>query len=176
MIRNGLRPYTAYNNFDWVTDNSTGNAAYWNRLCFDWVYGGHLKTNGTLACVGLEDDICIGDNLELEDTIYHIEAITHIASISPDGYKSFRTNITLTNGVDNRTSSRGPVYPEMDFSKTYEDRVRNYEEEYGIMPGYSDSQDILDRSDGEETNVSKSKTFTKSGLKNTVTKSKKDKN
>jgi hypothetical protein len=176
MIRNGLRPYTAYNNFDWVTDSSTGNAAYWNRLCFDWVYGGHLKTNGTLACVGIEDDICIGDNLELEDTVYHIEAINHTASINPEGYKSFRTNITLTNGVDNRSSSKGPVYPEMDFSTTYEDRMHNHNEGYGIMPGYSDSQDILGRADGEEISTTKSKTFTKSGLKNKITKSDKDKN
>ena len=176
MQRNGLRPYTSYNNFDWTTDKSEGNAAYWNRLCFDWVYGGHLKTNGTVSCVGIQDDICIGDNLELEDTIYHIESINHLASISADGYKSFRTNITLTHGVDKRTSAAGPVYPEMDFSTTYEDRAHNYNEEYGIMPGYSDTQDILSRKDGEEVSIPKSKTFTKSGLKNKITKSKKDKN
>jgi hypothetical protein len=176
MQRNGLRPYTSYNNFDWTTDKSEGNAAYWNRLCFDWVYGGHLKTNGTLSCVGIQDDICIGDNLELEDTIYHIESINHVASISAEGYKSFRTNITLTNGVDKRTSAAGPVYPEMDYSTTYEDRANNYNEEYGIMPGYSDTQDILSRKDGEEVSTPKSKTFTKNGLKNKITRSKKDKN
>jgi hypothetical protein len=176
MRRNGIRPYTSYNNFDWVTNNSVGNAAYWNKLCFDWVYGGHLKTNGTLSCVGIEDDICIGDNLELEDTVYHIESINHIASINAEGYKSFKTNITLTNGVDKRTGAQGPVYPEMDFSTTYEDRTHNYEEQYGIMPGYSDSQDILNRSNAEETKKPKSKTFTKNGLKNKIIKSDKDKN
>jgi len=174
--RNGLRPYTRYNNFDWVTQKSVSNAKYWNELCFDWVYGGHLKTNGTLACVGIEEEICIGDNLELEDTVYHIEAIEHTASISSDGYKVFRTNITLTNGVDKRTSSKGPVYPEMDFSNTYDDRVHNYKEKYGILPGYSDSQDVGDNKNGEKTNQSKSVTFTKNGLKNKTVKSDKDNN
>jgi len=175
--RNGLRPYTAFNNFDWIANGvSVSNAATWNKMCFDWVYGGHLKANGALTCVGIVDPICVGDNLEFEDTIYHIESINHVASIEPDGAKNFRTNIVLTNGIDKRTSSKGPVYPEMDHTKTIDDRTYNYNENYGTMPGYSDTQDIPSRLEGEEVSTPTSTSFTKKDIKNKITKNIKDNN
>jgi hypothetical protein len=175
--RNGLRPYTAFNNFDWIVNGtSVSNAPMWNKLCFDWVYGGHLKGNGTMSCVGIIDPICVGDNLEFEDTIYHIESINHVASIEANGLKTFRTNITLTNGIDKRSSKQGPVYPEMDFTKTLDDREYNYNNNYGTMPGYSDSQDIIGRESGEEASKSISTSFTKNGLKNKINRNPNDKN
>lgn len=163
--RHGLRPYTQVSNFDWPRDNTASMAPYWASLCFDWVYGGHLKTNGKISCVGIEDDICIGDNLELQDTVYHIEAINHIGTISPDGRKIFRTNITLSHGVDKRSSSAGPVYPEMDYTDTKLDRDHDYENEYGIMPGFSDTQDIRGRNNGEEVKETSNKSYTPLNLR-----------
>lgn len=168
--RHGLRPMTRVSNFDWpANESATSYAPYWADLVFDWVYGGHLKANGTVACVGIEEDICIGDNLELQDTVYHIESITHTGSISPDGRKVFRTNLQLTNGVDKRSSSDGPVYPEMDYTDTLTDRKHDYDNNYGILPGFSDTQDILGREGGEEITETKERTFTESGIKKFIT-------
>lgn len=165
--RHGLRPYTSVSNFDWPSsEDKTSYAPQWASLCFDWVYGGHLKTNGKITTVGIVDDICIGDNLELQDTVYHIESINHVCSISPNGIKTFRTNLTLTHGVDKRSSKKGPVYPEMDYTDTLTDRAHDYESDYGILPGFSDTQDIRGRSDGEEIKETPEKSYTKSGIKN----------
>jgi hypothetical protein len=165
--RHGLRPYVRVCNFDWPTpSDSLTKAPYWTSLVFDWVYGGHLKLNGTIECVGLEENICIGDNLELQDTVYHIESISHTAAISADGKKSFRTNLRVTEGYDKRSSSRGPVYPEMDFTDTLTDRVNDYNSDYDILPGFSDAQDIPGRSDGEEVRETKEKTFSQPSFKN----------
>lgn len=168
--RHGLRPYTAVSNFDWPIDgkDTVSYAPKWAELCWDWVYGGHLKANGKITTVGIQEDICIGDNLELQDTVYHIESINHICSISANGIKSFRTNITLTHGVDKRTSKRGPVYPEMDHTDTFTDRKHDYDEGYGILPGFSDTQDIIGREKGEETKETKQKSYTKPGLKDKI--------
>ncbi len=153
ISRHGLKPYTQTSNFDWATVKKGHNTLSqgWAHMVFDWVNGGHLKTNGTIQTVGIEEDICIGDNLELQDTVYHIESINHIGSISPDGRKSFRTTMTLSHGVDKRSNANGPVYPQMDYTDTLLDRQHDYDENYGIMPGFSDTQDILGRTDGEET-------------------------
>lgn len=165
--RHGLRPYTAVSNFDWPSKKeSTSYAPEWAKLCFDWVYGGHLKANGKITTVGIVDDICIGDNLELQDTVYHIESINHVCSISMNGVKTFRTNLTLTHGVDKRSSDKGPVYPEMDYTDTFTDRLHDYDEGYGILPGFSDTQDIRGREKGEEIKETKEKSYTKSGIKN----------
>ena len=165
--RHGLRPYVRVSNFDWVNNsNSLNNSSYWTSLTFDWVYGGHLKLNGTVECVGLEENICIGDNLELQDTVYHIEAISHTAAISADGKKSFRTNLKLTEGYDKRSSERGPVYPEMDFTDTLTDRLNDYNSQYNILPGFSDTQDIPGRDRGEEVKETKEKTFSQPSFKN----------
>lgn len=167
--RHGLRPYTKVSNFDWTTvDGKSGGvsyAPYWAKLVFDWVNGGHLKTNGTVGAYGIEEDICIGDNLELQDTVYHIEAIDHIGAMSPDGKKTFRTNLTLSHGIDKRSSSAGPVYPEMDYTDTFLDRKHDYTEDYGIMPGFSDTQDILGREGGEEIKETRNGSFTPAKLR-----------
>lgn len=164
--RHGLRPYTKISNFDWPSKSKQNSLApHWADLVWDWVYAGHLKANGTITCVGIEQDICIGDNLELQDTVYHIESITHTGSISPNGKKVFRTNLQLTHGVDKRSSSDGPVYPEMDYTDTLTDRKHDYKNKYGILPGFSDTQDILGRKDGEELKETKERTFTMEDIK-----------
>lgn len=162
--RHGLRPYTKISNFDW-TDKPKGYSPEWAALCFDWVYGGHLRLNGTISCVGIEDDICIGDNLELHNTVFHIESIQHVAGISPDGKKMFRTNLSLTHGMDKRSGTEKPVYPEMDFTDTLKDRIDDYEFGEQILPGFSDTQDILGREKGEEKKETVNKSYTPADAK-----------
>ena len=164
--RHGLRPYTKISNFDWTDAQDTiGYSPQWAALCFDWVYGGHLRLNGTISCVGIEDDICIGDNLQLHNTVFHIESIQHVAGISPDGKKMFRTNLSLTHGMDKRSSTKKPVYPEMDFTDTLRDRIDDYESGEQILPGFSDTQDILGRKEGEEIEETGNKSYTPADAK-----------
>lgn len=164
--RHGLRPYTKISNFDWTdAQNTIGYSPQWAALCFDWVYGGHLRLNGTISCVGIEDDICIGDNLQLHNTVFHIESIQHVAGISPDGKKMFRTNLSLTHGMDKRSSKEKPVYPEMDFTDTLKDRIDDYEFGEQILPGFSDTQDILGREKGEEIKETANKSYTPADAK-----------
>jgi|VirMetMinimDraft_7_1064189.scaffolds.fasta_scaffold01340_2 hypothetical protein len=158
----GVRPYVKTCPFNWV-DNTLPK--YWAELCFDWVYGGHLKLNGTIDCVGIVDNICIGDNLELQNTVYHIESISHTANISANGVKSFKTSLQVTHGVDKRSSVKGPVYPEMDFTDTKTDREDDFNKGYGILPGFSDTQDVLGRDGGEELDETKELSYTPQGIK-----------
>jgi len=119
--------------------------------------------------VGIEEDICIGDNLELQNTVYHIESITHVGSMSADGKKTFRTTLTLVHGVDKRSSAKGPVYPQMDFTDTKTYREDDYKQGFGMLPGFSDTQDIIGRKNkGEETvgNETEETSFTPRNLKN----------
>ncbi len=180
--RHGLRPYTRVSNFDWPEGKEkfgkgkVGYASHWADLMFDWINGGHLKANGKISTIGIEDDICVGDNLELQDTVYHIESIQHVGAISPDGRKNFRTNISLTHGVDKRSNVNGPVYPEMDYTDTLLDRQHDYDENYGIMPGFSDTQDIRGRSDGEEVKETSNAKYTPYKLRQKSVNDDKDKN
>jgi len=48
----------------------------------------------------------------------------------------------------------------MDFTDTRTDRIRDYEEGYKILPGFSDTQDIRGRSNGEELKETKEESFT----------------
>jgi len=66
------------------------------------------------------------------------------------------SNFELTHGVDKRSNSNGPVYPEMDFVDTENDRADDFNRGDQILPGYSDSQDIPGRVNGEDVSGSSS--------------------
>ena len=63
--------------YDDTVDRASYNSPEWARIHADAVIGGHLKMNGTFVCAGIPDPIAVGDNLEFEDVVYHIEQITH---------------------------------------------------------------------------------------------------
>ena len=175
--RHGLRPYSKVSNFDWPEsvkkgDKRIGYASHWSDLVFDWIHGGHLKLNGKITTVGIQDDICIGDNLELQGIVYHIEAISHTGGMSSDGRKTFRTSFTLSYGMDKRSNKNGPVYPEMDYTDTYLNRVHDYNRGDKVLPGFSDTQDILGREKGEEVKETGNKSYTPADLINTNKKKK----
>lgn len=146
----GLKPYVATTNFDWPDNEGKpeGKAVLWSRLVADWVIGGHNRESGTMQTVGIVDPICVGDNLEFDGIVYHIEAISHQMSIQGDR-KSFRTNLTLSNGVDKNSTPNSLIYPESSFTKTTERREDDFNREK-ILPGLSDSQDISARVKGED--------------------------
>lgn len=172
--RSGLRPFITGCDFDFPTDeNKNSLSPIWNELVFDWLSNGHLKENGTIICAGIEEPIAVGDNLELEDTVYHIESVMHSMHTHGNGYKSFETTLTLSYGVDKRDRTYNPIYPEMQYTDTESYRKDNYEKGYKSMPGFSDTQDVAGRVDGEEISKTKEKAFSliPKSIKNTDKKS-----
>ncbi len=145
IVRSGLRPYIVQNQFDDLPDALIRSAPVWARVLGDAVIGGHLKLNGTLNCVGIVEPVSIGDNLEFDGTVYHIEQISHTCSISPsNGVKSFRTILSLSHGVSLNSNSQGTQYSQMTYSDAYKDREHDFVHEQ-ILPGVSEAQDVVYR-------------------------------
>lgn len=145
IVRSGLRPYIVQNQFDDLPDALIKSAPVWARVLGDAVIGGHLKLNGTLTCIGIVDPISIGDNLEFDGVVYHIEQISHSCSISPsNGMKNFRTTLSLSHGVSINSSANGTKYSQMTFADAYKDREHDSNNQQ-ILPGISESQDTVYR-------------------------------
>jgi len=160
ILRHGLKPWIATSNFDFPGDSDPKGTKSpgWTSILADQLIGGHLKDNGTIPCAGIEDPIAVGDNLEFDGVVYHIESFTHTYINTPDGYKSFRTSINVANGVDLRSNAQAPFYPEMQFT----DALTQKEEDFihsKILPGFSDTQNIPGRDRGEEINETKELSF-----------------
>jgi hypothetical protein len=144
--RSGLRPNVVSTNFEDLTllkDEYVGRR--WAYILGDALIGGHLKMNGTIECVGITYPIPVGDNLEFDDIVFHIEEVTHSCGIDPqNGTKSFRTTLRLSNGISVSNTNTGLQYAEMQFTNAYHDRLNDYNNT-DIMPGVSEAQDIISR-------------------------------
>ena len=143
--RSGLRPYVVQNQFNDLPDALVRDAPVWARILGDALIGGHLKMNGTFNCIGIVEPICVGDNLEVDHVVYHIEGIVHNCSISvANGVKSFRTVIKASHGVSVNSDAKGTKYAEMTFTNGYADRANDFNHQQ-ILPGVSESQDVVYR-------------------------------
>ena len=145
--RNGLRPYVATSAFDEPVPNRTlFRSPQWAKIVGDSLIGGHLKMNGSLDAFGIVDPIAVGDNLEFDSVVYHIESISHSCAQSQDGKtRSFRTKISLSNGVAYNSGTAGVKYDEMQFGGAYAYRKDDFASE-ALLPGISESQDTVYRS------------------------------
>lgn len=160
--RSGLKPYIVTAQFDFPDNgkvNQPNKGAEWAQLIGDFLIGGHLREAGTIQCVGIEEPISVGDKLQLANTVYEIEGVTHVMSVTPNGRKVFRTNLQVSFGMDLRSNKNRPVYPEMEHTDAYTMRVEDYNNE-AILPGTSDTQDIPGRLNGEEVEETKQASFT----------------
>ena len=156
--RNGLRPLIKTSNNDLISGLGF-KAPLWATLVADWVFAGHLKLNGSITCYGIVEPIAVGDNLEFDDIVYHIEQIDHFGVISPDGKKQFRTTISLSNGIHKNNTKENVIYGEMENTDSFTDIFRDSKNDR-LLPGVTDVQDIPGRNGGEEINrVIKSKPF-----------------
>lgn len=146
--RSGLRPYVVNNQFDDLPSALEMAAPRWARVLGDALIGGHLKLNGSITLIGVVDPIAIGDNLEFDGIVFHIESVSHSCVINiQDGSRQFRTTIALSNGMDVRSSSAGSMYAEMENVNAYNERDTDSKGN-AILPGVSESQDI-DRRQGK---------------------------
>jgi hypothetical protein len=98
VIRSGLRPYMATVHCD-PQDAKGRKAGDWMYILSDILMGQHMLLTGTMQTLGITSPICPGDNVEFDEHILHIEAVSHVFAISPNGTKQFRTNLTLSSGV-----------------------------------------------------------------------------
>lgn len=152
--RSGLRPSITSSMFDVYgsQDRPSFNSPIWARIVGDAMIGGQLKMNGTFIFVGIPDPIAVGDNLEFEGVVYHIEQVVHNCTYNPaNGEKSFRTTISVSQGLSSKSSARyGTIYAEMSDSNAYKEREDDYNDTdvTQILPGVSESQDVPSRQPG----------------------------
>lgn len=144
--RSGLRPKVTASMFDLYStpaSRTSFNSPNWARIHADALIGGHLKMNGTFVCAGIQAPIAIGDNLEFEDVVYHIEQVAHTCSIDPtNGIKTFRTIISVSQGISiYSNTANGTSYPEMSYTNAYAEREWDYARSK-ILPGVSESQAV----------------------------------
>ena len=159
VTRSGLRPIIIQNQFEDLPNQTAYFGPMWARIYGDAVMGGQLKINGTIECTGIVEPITIGDNLEFDGTVFHIEQIVHNASINPaNGVKSFRTTLSLSHGVNVNSNAQGTVYSQMAYPGAYPERANDYQNEQ-ILPGVSESQDILSRPTNLDAPVSTGLSF-----------------
>jgi hypothetical protein len=145
--RSGLRPSIIYNLFDPGNEVAV-KTVIWSKIMADATFGGHLKLNGTLEMVGVIEPICIGDNLEFEGIVFHIESVIHNCFIdSGSGIKRFKTTLKLSSGVSLDSTNSVTYYGQMTNTNAYQDRTDDYNNlNLGqILPGVSESQDTLSR-------------------------------
>lgn len=163
--RSGLRPYVVTTQFDEpTTKNKEYKSPVWAKILGDALIGGHLKLNGTFECAGIVEPIAVGDNLEFDNIVYHIEQISHVATISvSDGKKIFRTTINVSSGMHISSSAKGTRYAEMD--NTNGDSTRKADERSeNILPGVSESQDVVYRPSSPDEPWSANKPFPQPGV------------
>jgi len=113
--RSGMHPYmTTVECF--VNDQVGSTPGQWMKLVADWTIGAHLALTGTISSDGIQAPICEGDNIECDGVVYHIEGVSHSASIDGEGRKNWTTTMSVTNGMRAETSgddtaSLHPIYP-----------------------------------------------------------------
>jgi hypothetical protein len=104
--RHGLRTYITKVS-GWanpVAETNEANASRkYTEFMADILMDGHLRYNGTLTCVGIQDAIQPGDNLVFNGILFHIESLTHSGGIDGGGTKTFTTAFQLSHGIPLRT-------------------------------------------------------------------------
>jgi hypothetical protein len=119
--RNGLRARVLETIFDTVMP-ANSQAPYWAQIKADHLFNGHLRPYGSLTLNGIQEPICVGDNLEYRGIVFHINSVSHSAQISSNGRKSFQTSISFDHGImatslDN--NNQIPVYPSLERGSSY---------------------------------------------------------
>lgn len=142
--RSGLRPYIVSTTFDETIPGGKSDykSTKWAKIIGDCLIGGHLKMNGTIESAGIVDPIAVGDNLELDGVVYHIERVAHTGGIDAEsGRKVFKTQFGLSSGLSVDSNAKGTRYSEMTYGNVQKllnvDFANNQ-----LMPGISESQDV----------------------------------
>lgn len=98
VARSGLRSYMTTIQCA-PTDNRNGSAGKWMAISSDILMSQQLSLTGLMDTFGIQSPICVGDNLEWDSIVFHIESVIHVCSIA-GGRKSFSTQLALSHGMD----------------------------------------------------------------------------
>lgn len=132
--RSGLKPYIITSNFDFLGPQSKSyQAIQWARLLGDILIGGQLRMSGSITVTGIEEPIAVGDNLELDNVVYHIESVAHTATLGPNGNRNFSTTVQLSHGMDVRSDKNTKVFPKMDNPNMEDERKQDFDR-YDMLP------------------------------------------
>lgn len=97
IFRSGLRMSRGTVNCS-ITEQLT-QPAKWMEIKADILMGMQLTLNGTITMKGIQAPIAVGDNLQFDGIVFHIESISHSCLIS-GGEKYFNTSIEVSNGLN----------------------------------------------------------------------------
>jgi len=163
ITRSGLRPYVITSEFDEIGEANkiTFRSPVWAKVMADALIGGHLKMNGTILSAGIVDPIAVGDNLEFDGVVYHIEQVQHNCSYDAGmGRRTFRTTISLSHGIRVESNAAGTRYPGMNNTGAYAARELDAQNA-NILPGVSESQSTVYRKapDDPDNEHSKNSSF-----------------
>jgi hypothetical protein len=108
--RNGVRAYVTAINSIMNPVAAEVSARNWTAVVTDRYLGSHLKFSGSIGLAGVQEPICVGDNLLYDGLVFHIEQVEHSLRVDGmTGRKNFSTNLAISNGVP----ASGPVLPEI---------------------------------------------------------------
>jgi len=102
IARNGVRVYSSKVNAS--ISEIAQTSPKWTSLNGDILMNQELHLSGTFTMHGIQSPICIGDNLQYRDCIYHIESIEHTCQQDYYGNRNFYTTISVTNGLAEDTT------------------------------------------------------------------------
>ena len=157
--RNGMRPLIRTSNFDFKgLAEKKINAKPWTKIVSDWYLDGHLKESGVITCAGIQDPISVGDNIEFDNIVYQIDAISHNIAIGANGNKTFRTTLQVSYGIDKRSNSTKPIYSQMEHTD-YHTELEDDWERNRILPGFGEDQNIRGRENGVEIKKTPEQSF-----------------
>jgi hypothetical protein len=114
VARHGLRADIQSTDMDLSPDNTVLLAPKLAKIRADHLFNGQLKWSGSVSLFGLQEPICEGDNVEIRGVVYHIESVNHRVSVSAGGQKTFRTNLSISNGIlasSLKSADDVPKYP-----------------------------------------------------------------
>lgn len=100
ISKNGLRMYSnPMGAFFQQSDAGVEEIRWWNALMADIMMRLKYTISGSLHCKGIQEPICIGDNLVFQDVLFHIDSVSHMGGIDMMGNKTFDTVLSLTYGI-----------------------------------------------------------------------------
>lgn len=74
-------------------------ASRYTSFMADILLDGHLRLNGTMTTVGIQDPVQPGDNLEINGLVFQIEGLQHSGGIAASGERRFDTSLRLSYGA-----------------------------------------------------------------------------
>lgn len=99
--RHGMRFYPVQIDQDLISLDSAKRAdtiRKYTAFISSIINNQHLKYTGNLQVTGIFDPICVGENLEFNRIVFHIESVAHSYQIS-NGMPAFRTSLNLSHGI-----------------------------------------------------------------------------